>query len=434
VPVVRRGPGPVRRWLKFLCAAVAADLLAVAGALAAPGNVLTLPDLLEQAARTHPSMRGARLDSQAARQDVETARLQRWPTLSANIESRDSNAATSSARALALEQTLWDGGRVTSQIAQATVVERMAGARISAVQQELWLQVVAAWQAYLSAQGRVAVANDTLDRLAGYRATMERRVRAEASPRIELELVEARTLQTQVELNQAQAARRIAVARLEELTGLPGLQAQLYDPPEWPAEAQLQRAAQLCASLDVDAVAAASPAVELARGDAEVARRRLEYKEAEKWPQAYLRISRPVGSALPNADMSTAVFVGVRYTPGAGFSQFSEARSMVLRMQSADEAVEAARREAANALRADSEEFVSALDRMKSADSSADGAALVLASYLRQFQGARKTWQDVLNAARELAQNEYSRVDTRATLAGALYRLQIRLGRETGAF
>ena len=51
-----------------------------------------------------------------------------------------------------------------------------------------------------------------------------------------------------------------------------------------------------------------------------------------------------------------------------------------------------------------------------------------LDSYSRQFTAGRKTWIDLLNAVRELAQNQYARADSQAALAAAVYRLQVRLG------
>jgi adhesin transport system outer membrane protein len=54
----------------------------------------------------------------------------------------------------------------------------------------------------------------------------------------------------------------------------------------------------------------------------------------------------------------------------------------------------------------------------------------VLVSYQRQFQASKKTWQDLLNAVRELAQNQYALADARASLQGAMYRLQIRTGQD----
>ena len=50
----------------------------------------------------------------------------------------------------------------------------------------------------------------------------------------------------------------------------------------------------------------------------------------------------------------------------------------------------------------------------------------MLESYERQFQGGRKSWLDLLNAVRELVQNEYSLAEAKASLMAAIYKFQIR--------
>jgi hypothetical protein len=52
---------------------------------------------------------------------------------------------------------------------------------------------------------------------------------------------------------------------------------------------------------------------------------------------------------------------------------------------------------------------------------------MVLASFERQFQANRKTWLDLLNQVRELAQYEYALVDAQASLVGSRLRLEINM-------
>jgi adhesin transport system outer membrane protein len=81
-------------------------------------------------------------------------------------------------------------------------------------------------------------------------------------------------------------------------------------------------------------------------------------------------------------------------------------------------------------LLSDQEEWSNTRKRIAALEKSVQGSDLVLASYQRQFQAGRKTWQDLLNAVRELAQNQYALVDAQATMMGAMYRLQVRMGQE----
>ena len=64
---------------------------------------------------------------------------------------------------------------------------------------------------------------------------------------------------------------------------------------------------------------------------------------------------------------------------------------------------------------------------MDSGRGAVQGAQRVFESYERQFTAGRKTWLDLMNAVRELAQNAYSLVDVTAAQAAALYRLQLRV-------
>jgi adhesin transport system outer membrane protein len=92
--------------------------------------------------------------------------------------------------------------------------------------------------------------------------------------------------------------------------------------------------------------------------------------------------------------------------------------------------VATAYRDLRQTLQSDQEELINTRKRIAALEKAVEGSDLVLASYQRQFQAGRKTWQDLLNAVRELAQNQYALVDARAAMLGAMHRLQVRLGQD----
>jgi outer membrane protein, adhesin transport system len=85
-------------------------------------------------------------------------------------------------------------------------------------------------------------------------------------------------------------------------------------------------------------------------------------------------------------------------------------------------------REATESLLTDRDEFNSSRIRMQALEKAVKGSEAVLQSYGRQFNASRKTWLDLMNAVRELAQNQYALVDSQASMNAALYRLQVRMG------
>lgn len=393
--------------------------------------VLSLRTLFESALATHPLLQSARLQARAAAQDVNAVERQRWATVSVIAETDTAQTTTSSAsRVLRLDQTVWDAGRNSARIGEAATQAEIAQAQIHVQQHDLFIQIINAWQSLISATERLRVADATLARLDGFQAQMSRRVQADASPAIDLELVQARVLQTRVERTTAETAARVAITRLEQLTSLSSLSPPGTLPalPPVPSLAQTQILAQQLQSTDWQWVASLLPAVRKARLERNLVENRLQTKRAEQWPQLYVRYDQPLAATSTHSSTQGSWFVGFRYTPGAGFSTHAEAQAMATRILSQDQAIEAAIREAENGLQNDREEFFNARNRIGALDLAVQGSEQVLDSYLRQFQAGRKSWLDLLNAARELAQNEYTLVDARAGLVGAMHRLQLRMG------
>lgn len=409
--------------LQALAPAAAGPAALAPEALDAHGG-LRLRYLLDMATQAHPSVQAARLDIRASAQDQRAAERQRWPTLTALVENRSNNPSVVASRVMRVEQTLWDAGRVSARIREAETAVSVNQTRVYITVQQLHLQTVGAWQTLVTAEGRMAVARDTLAQLADYRAQMERRVQAEASPPIDLELVHSRIMQTEVELNQAVNSRQQALSRIEQLAGLPDLQRLPWSPPVLPALAQVQPQMDQLAQIDWLDVARRHPNVEKARHDVAAARQRLEAKRAEQLPQVYLRVDRPLGAA--NNDL--AGFVGLRYSPGAGMATGVEAQALAERAASLEQSIEVAVREVREALMADRDDLQSNRSRMLVLEKAVEGSRAVLASYSRQFVAGRKTWLDLLNAVRELSQNQYALADSRAAMLAALYRLQLRMG------
>jgi adhesin transport system outer membrane protein len=120
--------------------------------------------------------------------------------------------------------------------------------------------------------------------------------------------------------------------------------------------------------------------------------------------------------------------VGLRYTPGAGFSTQLEASALAERLEAQSHDIDDATRTVTQLIFDDEQAFETSAAQAQAQVASLLGSQQVLASYERQFQAGRKTWQDLLNAAREVAQNEFNLSDAQSAMQGAMYRLQVRLG------
>jgi len=263
-----------------------------------------------------------------------------------------------------------------------------------------------------------------------FQSQMLRRVQAEASPVIDLELVDSRILQTEVEATAAKTSLQQAVMRLQQFSGMDdllGASTHAVYPKGGMDTEDFQRQLN---QTDWQQLVSLHPSVAKARHEVNQVKHRLDTKQAEAYPQLYLRVYKPLNRLPNNPDTSTTAFLGFRYTPGAGFANLVEAQAMSTRILSSEQAVEASFRETLQALQNEQEEFTNTRSRLQSLEKSVAGAEKVLDSYQRQFQAGRKSWLDLLNAVRELAQNQYALADTRAAMVAAMYRLQIRSGQD----
>jgi adhesin transport system outer membrane protein len=257
---------------------------------------------------------------------------------------------------------------------------------------------------------------------------MRRRVEAEASARIDLELIDARLLQTEVELTTAKTSLQVAIMKLEQFTGLRSLHERVDSALPVPSLEETQPFVRSLNTVDWHLIAADSLVVVKARAQLKQAQNKYNAKKSEAWPQLYVRTYKPLSKVPSSTDNTMTAFVGVSYTPGAGLSTLAEAQALSTRISGAEFSIDSALLDMKQTLNADSEEYTNARSRIAALEKAIDGSELVLASYKRQFEAGKKTWLDLLNAVRELGQNQYSQADAKATMLGAMYRLQLRMG------
>jgi adhesin transport system outer membrane protein len=167
------------------------------------------------------------------------------------------------------------------------------------------------------------------------------------------------------------------------------------------------------------------PLVQQAQLEAQAAQFRLRQRERDQYPSVFARLQDTRASGRTAS--GSALSIGLRYSPGAGWSSLATARAAVARAEGAQAAVEAARRDVQDAVRAEDEDQRSAAERVSLLQAAVDRSAAVLDSYQRQFTAGRKSWQEVLDATRELYQNRIAHADAQAQAQVGAYRLRLRL-------
>ena len=390
-------------------------LLACAGA-----GAQTLDELRAAARNNHPAIKSARLGVDAAGKEVDAASARYLPSLSIVLEGGGKDLVAEPSRYLRLEQNVWDGGATAAGVDLAKQSAELARSRVPEQEQDIDLQVISAWQTLQSANGRVVVADRLLKLLSDHEAMMTRRVQSGLSTQVELQLVQAQVMQAGLDRRKALLNASLAKLRLEQLTGIEGLRNTLSSPASEGVPERFAAEAQAFQGTDWAALANRQPTVRRAEKELLAAQSRIETKRSELRPQLYARVDRGLGSGG-----TTAAFVGVRYSTGAGFAASSEVDALIARAASLEGARDAARLEVLQAMLNDANEIQENLQRYKSLVVSVESARQIHESYGRQFTAAKKSWLDVMNAMRELSQNEYALNDVQHNFFGLLKRLRV---------
>ena len=377
---------------------------------------MAIPDELARAAalaaRTHPLINAAEAEVEALEADYRGARWLRFPNLSVEALSatRGSSIADSDGLAVnaAIEQPIWSGGRISSEIDRAQAELGAGENRVGETRQDIVLQVTESYYNFTLADQRVQVLQYSLDEHSRLLAAIDRRVQQEISPRTDYVLGQSRTAQVELELALAEEERESARLRLQELTGSADIHPTL--PPMTVAELVPPEEVALTEAL------ACSPSLAALTDLIEVAEAESDWARAQLWPQVLLQLSQ-------NEITGARAAIVLRAQTGNGLAAITAIDSSDARIRRAMAEFGETERSLRSQFRRNYVLLRAASRRIDSGLQAADTADLIIASYERQFVAGRRSWLDVMNAVREAATARLSERDARVTAAAATARI-----------
>ncbi len=404
------------------------DLLLLLALLPVSAYAQPLEHLIASALASHPSAQGQRALVQSAEAGVDSARWQFYPTPSVSIETVNASATdglyqgdnrVSTAR---LQQPLWTGGRLTAGMDRATAGLVVSHASLEEVRLQLGLRVVQAYGDWLSAYLKTLANEKSLATHVRLREQVKRRLTEGASAESDLTLAVARLELISADVTTARVQAEVALARLGQLLGSPVKGAVLAQAMAAPRE--LANAGRTGVQALLEAALGINPTVAKAQALARVQEAVIGERRADLAPEVYARIERQYGNYnFPNGAPENRLFIGLTSRFGAGLSSLSNVEAARTQHAAALTEIEAQSRTVSEQVLADYALAVSTVSRLASIKASLKAAADVSTSYDRQFLAGRKSWLDVMNAARELAQTETQLADLQATQLVVTWRL-----------
>ena len=385
-----------------------------------------LERLMALALASHPSAQSQRAQLQSAQSGLDSARWQFYPTPSIAVEQAHTASTDPSYRGdnrvatLRLQQPLYTGGRLSASMDKAKASLEIGQSALEEVEQQLGLRVVQAYGEWMSAHLKTQAQEKSVSTHIRLSEQVKRRISVGTSADSDLVLAMARLESVHAESQATRAQGEMALARLNQLLGSPveiaNLTALLASARELPADSQVLLAQAL----------EKSPAIQKAKAQARVQEAVVLERRAELSPEVYLRLERQYGNFnLPNSSPENRLFFGLSSRFGAGLSSLTNVEAARAQHQAALAEIEVQSRNVAEQVLTDQALALSSARRLQAVQAALNANADVSASYDRQFLAGRKTWIDVMNAARELTQTEMQLADLQASLVAVSWRLAI---------
>ena len=363
-------------------------------------NSVSLNELLE-ASKKHPSVRLSENAVRTSGFNLDAAKWSKYPSFTVDgIAPIDSDDTLT----LKLEQPLWTAGRSDALIdaarAEVSAAELQIQESIDLIQDEVISAYIELWRA----QEKLIAADDNVVELKELAGIIERRVFQQVSPESELALVNARLSQALSDQAQHLGMVRQAVSRLQQASGMKADHAKTLT-CQLPADLTLDRIKQL----------ALSQSSILKRLEVDKSASQFDYAaaEAERWPKLVAGV-QSVSQQGNVDDTDTKAYFGFQYQLSDGFSVNSRMSAAESEMQNFTYQYDEAKIRLVQTIESYQTGYELSRNQIPSLVNLVRVNADLIDSYRRQYSVGKKSWLDVVNAQREVAQAKVSLIDAQA--------------------
>lgn len=384
-----------------------------------------LTSVIREVVNTHPDIRVQQSGLQVARQQLGIAHQQFFPTPSVSVEQAQASASDSQytgdsrVAVLRLQQPLWTGGRLTAGVGKAKAGVAIRESALEETRQQLAQTTVQSWGEWCAAQARLGAVERNLALHRELQSRVQRRVQEGASAPAESTMTEGRVAQVTAQLQTLKGQAQVARTKLQQLLGKPlqTLDCRWYALPITNSETL---DSLLALSLE------SSPVLARLRAQLEQTQHELDERKADMWPEVFVRAEHQRGNfAIASYPNTNRLFLGMTSRFGAGLSTTQQIESAAQRKEGATQELEGGQRKVAEQLQTLWIQLQDVELRLPSMEQLVNANLNTQEAWDRQFLAGRKSWLDVMNAARELMQSEMELADARVNRQSLQWRLAL---------
>jgi len=360
-----------------------------------------LQDALRATLSQHPALGGKRAEIEEKEYIGDSARAQRYPSLSGQVSAQHTDNYPIGIRA---RQPLWAFGRIDNGIAYADTDVKVQTADLLRVKRDYLEQTADAYVRILGIRERLQVADDNELSLDSLYQKIKRREQGKLASMADVRLARARLLQAKSRKERMRSDLGVAENELIALT-----QSQVNSTQAVPAEltqlANVDDMASLAQIMSAD--------VKFKKENINLAKAGLEREKSSPMPTVYLQMDYFYNhQETGNSDIRVGVTMEANLE-GMGFAAFGRNNAAGARLQAVRADLSTTRNDIkrkVNSLytnRAAQEEIV-----LSQSDSVKELSEILL-SYQRQYKAGQKPWLEVLNMQRELTEQRYQLVQSK---------------------
>jgi adhesin transport system outer membrane protein len=407
------------------------------GLVAQPPIFFQSPEYLhllwQKVIQAHPQALGQLQALKAMGFEVATTEQAFYPTPSITMERAQSSGGFDPAYAGAaqvmtfrLQQPLWTGGRLAAQNTKALANQRIEVARLAEVQQNLALQTLQSWLIVVAAQRQQTALQRSQKIHQALLTSIKRRAELGQSSGSEVSFSKLRLMQLEQELRLSQLQESQAWLRLLQwVPEAAGLTQNEKPKREEPFAVAWHEAPLVSTDWTEDAWAQSPLAMRLA-GVKEAQNADIQEKKAMLQPEVYVRAEHQRGNyAYANTPHVNRIFVGFTASTGAGLSLQNQLASLQTKLDATQLEMTLAKGQLNETVQSDVLNVNARQSKSADLQLNLNSAIDIQSAWQRQFEAGRKSWVEVMNAARETSQAEIAVIENDMALQLSYWKLQI---------
>ena len=384
----------------------------------------TLEDLLHQALQSYPTILSRQASKDAAQTDLTAAKLKFLPNPSLNTQRNQvayngQQMTSQPATTMTISQPIWMGGGLIAGYNKADARLSVADFTLLETREDVSKRLITTYAEWVKAWLKIQALEENVRLHEKFASLISRRFDQGVASGADKDLGMSRLHQARAELDTQRSLEQSSLTSISELVGEPIARTQLVS----------HLAKHLTIPARKDGISKAtfnSVTVQRFRFEAEAAEQEAKEIRAQALPQVSLQATRQVGNALlPGMQGYDLYGLVVNYAPGGGFSSVASASAASERARAATLQVETSKRELADRLNAEYNEYEFALLKKESLQRASGLTGDIASSYDRQYLVGRKSWLDLMNSVREQAQTKVQLADVEGSLLAASWRLMV---------